>query len=65
MFNDVLIAYFVVAIIICLIGVCGIVLCCVFTTKAASKISRDITINMSKKIEDNIRRDIDSGRFYY
>lgn len=65
MFDNILMPFIAVSLIICLVGVAGVVLCCIFTTRAASKISRDITANMAKKIEDNIKRDIDNGRFYY
>lgn len=65
MFNEVLLPFVIVSVTICLFGVFGIVACCAFTTRAASRISRDITANMAQKIEDNIKRDIDSGRFFY
>ncbi len=65
MYNTILEPFFACALLICIIGVTGIVLCCFFTTKAAGKIANDISKNMSRKIEENIKRDIDNGKFYY
>lgn len=55
----------IVSVLISIIGVFGIVACCYFTARAAGKISKDISSTISQKIEDNIRRDIDNGRFFY
>lgn len=48
-----------------LAGIVGALECVKMQTKAAEKISKEITSNLSHKIEENIRRDIDNGRFFY
>lgn len=65
MYSQVLIMFLIVSVLICAIGISGLVVVFMVTMRTANKISRDITSNMSHKIERKILADIDSGKFFY
>ena len=64
-FDLVLISFFALSAFTAIIGVVGACVCARFITRGASKISREIVGGLSSKIERDIKRDIDNGKFFY
>lgn len=61
----VLAAFLFVSLALTVSSVIAITLCVKYTAKAANRISKDIANGMARKVENNIKRDIDSGHFFY
>lgn len=64
-YSLVLVAFMAVALLITLCGVIGTVLVTRYISRSAERIGRDISAGMARKIEADIKRDIDSGNFFY
>ena len=59
------IAFMLTSVIVSISGVIGCVLAARYISRGAERIGRDISRGMASRIEREIRRDIDSGEFYY
>lgn len=57
--------YLSTMIVIAALSITGIIIAAKITMKGADKISRNIADGMADRVERNIKRDIDNGRFFY
>lgn len=64
-FDLVLISFFALSAFTVVTGVVGTCICARYITRGASKISHEVVGGLSSKIERDIKRDIDSGKFFY
>lgn len=64
-YNSIMFLYMITTIIITVLGLIGIIVAAMITMKGADKISKNIAAGMADKVEKNIKRDIDSGKFFY
>lgn len=64
-FVPIMIVYMIVITVIMLFGLAALVYVARFNMKGAERISKNIANGMAAKVEDNIKRDIDSGKFFY
>lgn len=64
-YSSIMFIYMITTIIITVLGLIGIIIAASITMKGADKISKNIAAGMADRVEKNIKKDIDSGKFFY